>query len=1550
MDFSSVRAMELGLQSLSEREAAVERVVREWPSRPIKATKENLTTLLAAAGKPGVVPLEEEEHRRLKRCTTLALELISSKFLSDALSTESILFSLRLAILRWSKWSILLNSSEDKKVPDTIVSLIRKRSQERRSPASLAFMDIALRVAQEVSPDDIALRTSLLEPLVSTAEESVKLARKTPHVTQCRSAALFALAAGVTLDANNSLALNVAKDSSGFFYDHAYFDKSSDAEAEAQILIVRRLLHLPESPLSDFAQIISLGLTHRTSEAIRKNTLQVLSDVLPKIEVSRSEMLILHLIPALLKRVCNLEDQNLSCYTYTDKAILAIQAILPSSIFSSENIPVLIQFCVLAHHPFFCKRISKQNRSRAFERFLKVNLEEWNNLVDNSSNTLVKTIFTNLDYGCLSRRSLASKSAMHLILSLLSSRLAESLCSDFLTGVLIDCLETCTLAISSLSEYEISCFLVKEGEICEPQNQIADSSLSDLQTSHKKKDKKNSQKESDAEWEARIAKEVAEKRMREELSEKLHSGAIFEEQRKNREKVKLLMNPAMVVFRFLQLISCRVPKLVHEFLLVDMVPSISRAGKFNLLRSSSIETLLSLVSTMEPKLGYAKEKHLALALSLLYRNDFSFFLNDFWASEQLLESLRVIVGVSKRQMPPQSLSIVLSLVSPIVLRDVDMRASDIYAVNELNSLDIREKLFEFLRYQCDSNNIDPQKRHLFPASTVLNLLVNAISRFPNFRKICGESMVNIGEMLNLNHIDQVFGYDVLLSAFDCVRSYTLEMLENSSLLYLPLQDRNIAAIFILTCDQESSVASKATRIFNSYGLELSIGVVEELVNFSVSDKCSRFCFAISKSFFNLLSKKKDFITISWSLLFDQWVKQMDIQIEDDFGRIVDKQDNHLPRKSLLQIMASICPLLDDSLALKMFEFLITDALVDINENVWIEALNTSLCLIESHGKVHSSKFLSLLEDTLEKSSSIGNKKTFDQVNEALVILMGSTAKFLQNDSRRIIDVITSLISVLPTPSHSVQTAAARCLSPLIRLIDQEDAKISLIQKLIQQSCESTSFAQRRGFSYGVGGLLAGVKLSYVRKYGILETVIDYSASSNPISREGALFVFESLFAFIGYLFEPYAVKILPSLLRCFSDTSTLVRDAALQATRSIMETLSSHGVKLILPILLKSLQDPQWRTKVESINMLGLMSFCAPKQLSSSLPIVVPRLIEILKDPHAKVRTATEKALHDIGSVINNEEIRVLVPILLDAIYNPEKKTELALTTLIETSFVNAVDSPSLALLMPILIRGLRERSSLVKRMAAQVIGSLCSFLRSSSDILPYVDPLLVELKSLIVDPSPDVRAACSKAIGRLFMDVGEQYLITLIAWLMNMLQGETSSVEQSGGAQALSELLCALGLNYIDEYLDSILALCSSNNHRIRESFLRVIMFLPRAFEKDFYFVMERVFPLIIENLKNDRESVRSAALSAAKSIIDILGPIYPCEILDMIEPKLSDSHWRVRENVVILVGDLLHKVSGGNLSIITGDQIEFDDDEDRKPEKEASKSLFLYSNYYYY
>lgn len=277
-------------------------------------------------------------------------------------------------------------------------------------------------------------------------------------------------------------------------------------------------------------------------------------------------------------------------------------------------------------------------------------------------------------------------------------------------------------------------------------------------------------------------------------------------------------------------------------------------------------------------------------------------------------------------------------------------------------------------------------------------------------------------------------------------------------------------------------------------------------------------------------------------------------------------------------------------------------------------------------------------------------------------------------------IVDTLVEVLTTPSESVQRAVSDRLPPLMQALSSDTAFVeATAQRLLDRALHGAYYGDRRGAAYGLAGAVKGLGLSSLKGLGIMDALkAGVEEKKDDNAREGALLGFECLSDKLGRLFEPYVIQILPMLLTSFGDPSPQVREAANGASRVIMGQLSAQGVKLVLPALLKGVEDKTWRTKQGSIQLLGAMAHCAPKQLSACLPTIVPRLGEVLADPHPKVAAASKQALDEVGSVIRNPEVSKLVPQLLAAVADPGKANKAALETLLRTVFINTIDAASL--------------------------------------------------------------------------------------------------------------------------------------------------------------------------------------------------------------------------------------------------------------------------------
>ncbi|XP_063049670.1 stalled ribosome sensor GCN1 [Engraulis encrasicolus] len=632
---------------------------------------------------------------------------------------------------------------------------------------------------------------------------------------------------------------------------------------------------------------------------------------------------------------------------------------------------------------------------------------------------------------------------------------------------------------------------------------------------------------------------------------------------------------------------------------------------------------------------------------------------------------------------------------------------------------------------------------------------------------------------------------------------------------------------------------------------------------------------------------------------------------DALGRVISEAppDQWEARCGIALALNKMAQYLDESQVTPLFLFFVPDALNDRHPEVRKCMLDAALSALNTHGKDNVSCLLPVFEEFLKEAPQ---DASYDSVRQSVVILMGSLAKHLDKNDPKVKPIVAKLINALSTPSQQVQESVASCLPPLVPAI-REDAG-GMVRKLLELLLESDKYAERKGAAYGLAGLVKGLGILSLKQQDIMTTLTDaIQDKKNFRRREGALFAFEMLCNMLGKLFEPYVVHVLPHLLLCFGDGNQYVREAADDCAKAVMRNLSAHGVKLVLPSLLVALEEESWRTKAGSVELLGAMAFCAPKQLSSCLPSIVPKLTEVLTDSHVKVQKAGQQALRQIGSVIRNPEIQAITPILLDALTDPSHRTQHCLQTLLETKFVHFIDAPSLALIMPIVQRAFQDRSTDTRKMAAQIIGNMYS-LTDQKDLAPYLPSVIPGLKTSLLDPVPEVRTVSAKALGAMVKGMGESCFEDLLPWLMETLASEQSSVDRSGAAQGLAEVIAGLGVEKLDKLMPDVVQTASKVDiaSHVRDGYIMMFIYLPLTFGDKFTPYVGPIIPCILKALADENEYVRDTALRAGQRIISMYAETAIALLLPELEQGLFDDLWRIRFSSVQLLGDLLFHISG--------------------------------------
>ncbi|PSK56762.1 hypothetical protein B9Z65_6386 [Elsinoe australis] len=644
---------------------------------------------------------------------------------------------------------------------------------------------------------------------------------------------------------------------------------------------------------------------------------------------------------------------------------------------------------------------------------------------------------------------------------------------------------------------------------------------------------------------------------------------------------------------------------------------------------------------------------------------------------------------------------------------------------------------------------------------------------------------------------------------------------------------------------------------------------------------------------------------------------------------IDLDDPWPARQGIALTFKELALSFTDKDLVTFFEFMVNNGpLGDNHPSVRDTMLDAATTIVSERGNLKVEDLMSLFEKSLD-GPDVGLKSK-DLVNEAVVILYGALARHLKSGDKRVPKVVQRLLQTLSTPSESVQYAVAQCLPPLVQASSQEAGQY--VQKMMEDLTDGKKYAVRRGAAYGLAGIVKGRGVAALREFRIMSSLKAATESKKDTNqRQGAFLAYELLSLILGRIFEPYVVQIVPQLLGGFADPSADVRDACLDAAKTCFSTLSSFGVKQILPMLLEGLDESQWRSKKGACDSLGAMAYLDPQQLAVSLPEIIPPLTEVLNDSHKEVRLAANRSLQRFGDVISNPEIKSQVNILLKALSDPTKFTDDALDALIKVSFIHYLDAPSLALVVRILERGLGDRSA-TKRKASQIIGSL-AHLTDRKDLVSHLPILVAGLRVAIVDPVPATRATASKALGSTVEKLGEDALPDLIPSLMTALKNDTGAGDRLGSAQALSEVLAGLGTSRLEETLPTILQNVSSSRPSIREGFMSLFIFLPATFGNSFANYLSKIIPPILAGLADEVESIRDVSLRAGRLLVKNFATRAIDLLLPELERGLADDSYRIRLSSVELVGDLLFNLTG-----ISG---KTEQDEEEEDANEAGASL---------
>jgi len=250
----------------------------------------------------------------------------------------------------------------------------------------------------------------------------------------------------------------------------------------------------------------------------------------------------------------------------------------------------------------------------------------------------------------------------------------------------------------------------------------------------------------------------------------------------------------------------------------------------------------------------------------------------------------------------------------------------------------------------------------------------------------------------------------------------------------------------------------------------------------------------------------------------------------------------------------------------------------------------------------------------------------------------------------------------------------------------------------------------------------------------------------------ALNTFEALANNCMLLCEASLCHHLPAILAASGNKKQAkIRNAADAAVMAITSNMNANAIQEILPALFKATEvGTAWQTRTLALRVLASFGDHAPSQLGFLLPEVVPQVTLSMSEPKKEVSKMAYEAMTNACDVIGNKDIEHMTAKIVRSISNPEEVPEI-MHALAGVTFVQSVQSPALAMVVPLLMRGLRSKVTATRRQSAVIIDNMSKLVDDPIDAAPFLPDLMPVLAFSAENMSdPEARGISERASAQL--------------------------------------------------------------------------------------------------------------------------------------------------------------------------------------------------------
>lgn len=214
------------------------------------------------------------------------------------------------------------------------------------------------------------------------------------------------------------------------------------------------------------------------------------------------------------------------------------------------------------------------------------------------------------------------------------------------------------------------------------------------------------------------------------------------------------------------------------------------------------------------------------------------------------------------------------------------------------------------------------------------------------------------------------------------------------------------------------------------------------------------------------------------------------------------------------------------------------------------------------------------------------------------------------------------------------------------------------------------------------------------------------------------------------LFEPYLIQIMNFICKesgYISNKNRLIRENIYEIMILILDKINKNALPLILDSIYIILNHTRWEPQYYGLKCITFLALNKTDIVTRNLQELIPKVSDLMVSTKDDIKNKSIETMYQICSTSGNKDIEPFVDKIIKSVLDPEEVSD-CVHSLASTVFVQKVEAPALAIVEPLLVRGLRENKIAMKRKIGSIVDNMLVLVDNPCDGEPFINRILAGL------------------------------------------------------------------------------------------------------------------------------------------------------------------------------------------------------------------------------